>query len=431
MAAVRCSGGSPAGRAASSSTRPSEADVVELLAAGGRASTPSCGRRARSSTSIALRAAVPERDDHRVDAVRARRAVGRSGRDRVHAAGAVGRARPARVAGVAADVGRRPARRVHDRRVRRRGHADRPAPDASSAAGEGCSTCPGLEVGDDDPAVQPAHDGDPGRRRAPDAALRATVGDVVATKDGYVGFAVVNRVQHWLDFCAMVGRPEWADDRTLDNVVDAHRAQRRAEPGDRGVVRRAHDGRDRRAGRRCCASRASRSATARRSRQMDHFASEPFYDVNPDGGFLQPAPPFRMHPPIPGVGEVRAGAAARPADPRRAAAAAGSRPGRRSPARGTRPFEGLRVADFTSFWAGPFLGHVLGMFGADVIHVESTGPARRGPADEPPPADRGRSGGSARRTSTPRTPTSAASRSTCRSDGRAASWPAGWSPSAT
>ncbi|MCU1502289.1 MAG: frc 12, partial [Ilumatobacteraceae bacterium] len=36
------------------------------------------------------------------------------------------------------------------------------------------------------------------------------------------------------------------------------------------------------------------------------------------------------------------------------------------------PFEGLRVADFTSFWAGPFFAHVLGMFGADVIHVEST-----------------------------------------------------------
>jgi crotonobetainyl-CoA:carnitine CoA-transferase CaiB-like acyl-CoA transferase len=35
------------------------------------------------------------------------------------------------------------------------------------------------------------------------------------------------------------------------------------------------------------------------------------------------------------------------------------------------PFEGLRVADFTAFWAGPIVGHVLAMLGADVIHVES------------------------------------------------------------
>ena len=48
---------------------------------------------------------------------------------------------------------------------------------------------------------------------------KATVADVVATRDGYVGFAVVNRLQHWLDFCAMIGHPEWAEDRTLDAVA--------------------------------------------------------------------------------------------------------------------------------------------------------------------------------------------------------------------
>ena len=92
---------------------------------------------------------------------------------------------------------------------------------------------------------------------------------------------------------------------------------------------------------------------------------------------------------------------------------------RRSAAGGHAPFDGLRVADFTSFWAGPFFAHVLGMFGADVDPRRVDRPPRRRPADEPPPADRRRSGGSARRTSTPPTPTSAASRSTCRApDGR-------------
>jgi len=35
------------------------------------------------------------------------------------------------------------------------------------------------------------------------------------------------------------------------------------------------------------------------------------------------------------------------------------------------PFAGMRVADFTAFWAGPVVGHFLAMLGADVIHVES------------------------------------------------------------
>ena len=106
--------------------------------------------------------------------------------------------------------------------------------------------------------------------------------------------------------------------------------------------------------------------------RMDHFASEPFYDVNPDGGFLQPAAAFRMHPPIPGVAVVAAGPPAGPADHDRRAPGRSPPVRTRSRAAGTRPFEGIRVADFTSFWAGPFLAHVLGMFGADVIHVEST-----------------------------------------------------------
>jgi crotonobetainyl-CoA:carnitine CoA-transferase CaiB-like acyl-CoA transferase len=36
------------------------------------------------------------------------------------------------------------------------------------------------------------------------------------------------------------------------------------------------------------------------------------------------------------------------------------------------PFADLRVLDMTTFWAGPFTGHLLAMLGAEVIHLEST-----------------------------------------------------------
>ncbi|WP_370651594.1 CoA transferase, partial [Frankia sp. Cj3] len=47
----------------------------------------------------------------------------------------------------------------------------------------------------------------------------------------------------------------------------------------------------------------------------------------------------------------------------------------REPATGTEPaalpFADLRVCDLTAFWAGPIVGYVLALLGADVIKVES------------------------------------------------------------
>src|SRR5262249_28262456 len=36
-----------------------------------------------------------------------------------------------------------------------------------------------------------------------------------------------------------------------------------------------------------------------------------------------------------------------------------------------RPFAGVRVLDMTGYWAGPFVGHMLALLGAEVIHLES------------------------------------------------------------
>ncbi len=201
---------------------------------------------------------------------------------------------------------------------------------------------------------------------------KATVGDVVPTSDGYVGFAVVNRLQHWLDFCSMIGRQDWADDPTLHAVVNrTNRADElnpviwawAAERTTAEIVELAGLWR----------VPAIEVGSGESIPRMDHFAEYGFYDVNPQGGFLQPAAPFRMHPPIDGVGEAHAAPAlgqelgtppvSRPPVSRPAERQAGPPPGL--------PLGGVRVADLTSFWAGPFLAHTLAMFGADVIHVES------------------------------------------------------------
>jgi crotonobetainyl-CoA:carnitine CoA-transferase CaiB-like acyl-CoA transferase len=204
------------------------------------------------------------------------------------------------------------------------------------------------------------------RQRKP----KATVADIAPSADGWVGFAVVNRLQHWHDFCAMIGQIDWADDPTLDPpanraeradeltpVIEAWTtAQTTAEIVELATLMRIP---------------ATEVGNGQTIPQMDHFAQAGFYETNPVDGFLQPTPPFRFNPPLP----VQQ---ARPAPPVGSPIRTVDRPSGPSldpvdaqAQRPTLPFEGIRIVDFTSFWAGPFLTHIMGLFGADVIHVES------------------------------------------------------------
>jgi crotonobetainyl-CoA:carnitine CoA-transferase CaiB-like acyl-CoA transferase len=199
-------------------------------------------------------------------------------------------------------------------------------------------------------------------------------GDIEPTADGYVGFALVNTLQPWLDFCALIGHDDWAED------VSTHNPGQRAERYDEMVaeIRRWTTART--------TAEIVEVASALRIpvapighggnvAAMDHFAAGGFHQRSAEGDFLQPSPPFRFggeRPPEVGRPAPRLGPPIGAATTGPAAAAPRGAALRSSPRSTALPFEGLRIVDLTAFWAGPFATHVLAMLGAEVLHVEST-----------------------------------------------------------
>ncbi len=181
---------------------------------------------------------------------------------------------------------------------------------------------------------------------------------VGAASDGLVGMGC-GTGQQWLDFCAMVGQPEWMQDRklfldraALAPTIDAWIAEHTvAEIVDLASAFRIPN---------APIIDGANAATT------DHFVARATFVPNPGNGTLNPVPPWRFSSfemqarrPAPGLGEGRER----------------STPLVRFPAStpsGALPFAGLRVLDMTAFWAGPFVGHVLALLGAEVIHLEST-----------------------------------------------------------
>lgn len=183
--------------------------------------------------------------------------------------------------------------------------------------------------------------------------------DIHPTKDGHVGFMVVTG-QQWLDFCVLVERPDWGDDPELGLM--AKRVARRDE-----LVAAIDE---------WCAERTNAEVLELADLlrvpaavvgdgptipEMDHLVERKAFVRNKRGGFLQPAIPWRLH----GVAEPVHSAA-----PALGSGVLPQWPPVRSPRLCGRPFAGLRVADFTANWAGPIVGHILGLLGAEVIHVE-------------------------------------------------------------
>jgi crotonobetainyl-CoA:carnitine CoA-transferase CaiB-like acyl-CoA transferase len=183
---------------------------------------------------------------------------------------------------------------------------------------------------------------------------------VGAARDGLVGLGC-GTGQQWLDFCAMVGHPEWMEDPKLfldraalapsiDGWIADHTTEEILELASALRIPNAP-----------IANGATVST-------FDHFRARETFAENPRDGALNPRPPFRLGPgrlrppeTAPRLGEHSIDGLVRRATARRY-------PATDAP---SRPFAGLRVLDMTAFWAGPLTGHLLALLGAEVIHLES------------------------------------------------------------
>jgi crotonobetainyl-CoA:carnitine CoA-transferase CaiB-like acyl-CoA transferase len=210
-------------------------------------------------------------------------------------------------------------------------------------------------------------------------------------RDGFVGFMCVTG-QQWLDFASMVDQPDWLDDTSL--LKFGVRTQRYDELcaaiNDWTSARTVADIVEVATLMRVPVAEVSNAASLL---PAEHLTARNWFVKNPRGGFLQPDVPYTLGAsagraplrPAPALGEhtetVRAPDTVPPdtvppdtvppgaASPGAASPGAGATAGKAEAA--GRPFDGLRVVDFTANWAGPILTHVLGMFGARVIKIES------------------------------------------------------------
>lgn len=188
------------------------------------------------------------------------------------------------------------------------------------------------------------------------------------TIDGHVGFFVITG-QQWLDFCALIEQPQWTEEERLFAAVERRHRAAELQP----VIREWTS-------RRTTAEIVEIASlmripvapigNGRTIPEIDHFVDQHWLVDNPSG-FQQPRRPYLFRDePVPPVD----------ASPERSSSNAASiwparaESSRRLDAPSELPLAGLRVADFTAFWAGPLAAGILAGLGAEVIHIE--GPKR-------------------------------------------------------